>query len=67
MWDALGDELKISTRMQQLARRKSLLNLVIDRAAGAPELEELFSGMIANALPKRRFVNPLFYLKLLFR
>ena len=53
--------------MQQLARRKSLLNLVIDRAAGDPEMEELFSGMIANALPKRRFVNPLFYLKLLFR
>lgn len=67
LWDALGDELKISTRMQQLARRKSLLNLVIDRAAGDPEMEELFSGMIANALPKRRFVNPLFYLKLLFR
>ena len=67
VWEALGDELRISTRMQQLARWKFLLNLVIDRAAGNPEMEDLFSGMISNALPKSQFTNPLFYLKLLFR
>ena len=67
LWSALGDELRISTRMQQLARSKFLLNLVIDRASGNPEMKDLFSGMIANAIPKRRFINPLFYMKLLFR
>ncbi len=67
LWDALGDELKISTRMQQLGRWQSLLNLVIRKAAGNPELGELICGMIANAVPKKYFTNPLFYLKLLFK
>ena len=67
LWNALGDELRISTRMQQLARWQFLLNLVIDRAASNKDVSDLISGMIANAVPRKQFANPLFYLKLLFR
>jgi geranylgeranyl reductase family protein len=67
LWETLGDELKISTRMQRLGRWRSLLDLAIRRAAGNPELSDLICGMIANAVPKRQLTNPLFYLKLLFK
>ena len=67
LWDTLGDELKISTRMQRLGRWRSLLDLAIRRAAGNPEVSDLIGGMIANAVPKKQLTNPLFYLKLLFK
>lgn len=67
LWDTLGDELKISTRMQSLGRWRSLLDLAIRRAAGNPEVSDLICGMIANAVPKKQLTNPLFYLKLLFK
>ena len=67
LWQALGDELLISTRLQKLGQYRPLLNLVIRKAARDPELADLISGMIANAVPKQALTNPLFYLKLLFR
>ena len=67
LWDTLGDELQISTRLQRLGRWRSLLNLAIRRAAGNPEVSDLIGGMIANAVPKKQLTNPLFYLKLLFK
>ena len=67
LWAALGDELRISTRLQQLGCHRFLLNLVIRKAARDPQLSDLICGMIANALPKKTLTSPLFYLKLLFR
>jgi flavin-dependent dehydrogenase len=67
LWDSLGDELKLSTRLQHLGQYRPLLNLVIRKAAANPVLSELICGMIANAQPKKELANPLFYLKLLFR
>ncbi|MCC7261510.1 MAG: NAD(P)/FAD-dependent oxidoreductase [Candidatus Latescibacteria bacterium] len=67
LWQALGDELRISTRLQKLGQYRPLLNLVIRKASRDPELADLISGMIANAVPKQALTNPLFYLKLLFR
>ena len=67
LWEALGDELRTSTRLQQLAQYRPLLNMVIRKAARDPQLSDLICGMIANAVPKKTLTNPLFYLKLLFR
>jgi len=67
LWGALGDELKMSTRLQQLSRWQGLMNLVLRKAANNPELSNLICGMIANAVPKKHFTNPLFYLKLFFK
>jgi len=67
LWEALGAELRISTRLQQLGRYRPLLNMVIRKAARDPQLADLICGMIANAFPKKALTNPLFYLKLLFR
>ena len=67
LWDSLGNELRLSTRLQRLGQYRPLLNLVIRKAAGNPALSQLICGMIANARPKKELANPLFYLKLLFR
>lgn len=66
LWDSLGDELKTSTRMQNLGKWKPLLNLVIDKAATNEKVSDMICAMIANALPKNELTSPLFYLKLLF-
>ena len=67
LWESLGDELKISSRMQSLGRCRPLLNYVLRKAAKNDELRELICGMIANAFPKKDLLSPLFYLKLLFK
>ena len=67
LWGAIGDELKISSRLQGLGRYPSLLNFTIGRAARNERVSDLVCGMIANAVPKKELTNPLFYLKLLLR
>lgn len=67
LWDAIGDELKISSRLQGLGRHRALLNFTIGRAARNERVSDLVCGMIANAVPKKELTNPLFYLKLLLR
>lgn len=66
LWDEIGDELKVSTRMQQLGRVRFLLNFVIHKAKKSVEIRDLICGMMANEVPKKLLTNPLFYLKLLF-
>lgn len=66
LWDAIGPELKLSTRLQQLGRMKSLLNFVIGKAARHREVRETIGGMITNELPREKLASPGFYLKLLF-
>jgi geranylgeranyl reductase family protein len=67
LWESLGDELKISSRMQSLGRCRPLLNYVLRKAAKNDEVRNLICGMIANAFPKKDLLSPLFYLKLLLK
>ncbi len=67
LWDAVGDELKVSARLQSLGRCRPLLNYVISKAAREESVADQICGMIANAVPKKELTNPLFYLKLLLR
>ncbi len=66
LWDAIGDELATSTRMQKLGQWRPLLNFTIHKAAHNDKVRDLICGMMANAVPKKQLTNPLFYLKLLF-
>ena len=66
LWAEIGDELKVSDKLQKLGRRRFLLNFVINRAANNPEVSDIIAGMLANEVPRKRLANPLFYLKLLF-
>lgn len=66
LWDAIGDELATSTRMQKLGQWRPLLNFTIHKAAHNDKVRDLICGMMANAVPKKHLTNPLFYLKLLF-
>ena len=66
LWDEIGDELKVSHRLQQIGRSRTLLNFVIHKAERSQEVRDTIMGMMANEVPKKQLTNPLFYLKLLF-
>ena len=66
LWDEIGDELRVSARLQRIGRIRPLLNFVINKAAHSQEVRDIICGMIADEIPKKRLANPLFYLKLLF-
>ncbi|MSS70691.1 MAG: NAD(P)/FAD-dependent oxidoreductase [Candidatus Latescibacteria bacterium] len=66
VWETLGDELKVSFRMQQLGRLRFLLNFVIRKAAQKQAIGDVICGMMADEIPKKKLMNPFFYLKLLF-
>jgi len=66
LWSEIGDELKVSSKLQQIGRNRFLLNFVINKASRSQKVKELISGMMANQIPKTKLANPLFYLKLLF-
>ena len=67
IWNLLGAELKTSSKLQDLSKYKRLLNFVINRGAKNPEVQDLITGMLANAIPKSKLSNPFFYLNLLFK
>jgi geranylgeranyl reductase family protein len=66
LWDEIGDELKVSTKLQKLGRIRFLLNLVVKKAAHNPEVSNIIAGMLANEIPRKNLANPLFYIRLLF-
>ena len=66
LWGAIGAELKLSHKLQQLGRIRFLLNFVIRKAARNEEVRNTIGAMIVNEVPKEKLVNPMFYLKLLF-
>ena len=41
--------------------------MVIRKAANNLKVSDLLFGMLANAIPRKILVDPLFYLKMLFR
>jgi len=67
LWDTIGDELGVSSKLQKIGRSRFLLNLVINKAAKSAEVSNLIAGMLANEIPRNRLANPLFYIKLLIR
>ena len=66
LWEALGDELKVSHQMQWIGRMRPVLNFVINKAAHNEAVANHVCGMLANAVPKKDMTSPLYYLKLLF-
>lgn len=66
LWQILGDELAVSTKLQRIGRIRFLLNFVIKKAAYSQHVREIISGMMANQIPKTKLANPLFYVKLFF-
>ena len=66
IWDELGSELKTSTKLQDLANYRMLLNVIINKASRNKEVQDIISGMLINEIPKEKLSNPLFYLKVLF-
>lgn len=67
LWDEIGDELRVSTKLQMIGRCKPLLNFTIGKAARSPAVRDIICGMIANEIPRKKLANPLFYLRLLCR
>jgi geranylgeranyl reductase family protein len=66
LWKVIGNELKVSTKLQKIGRYRILLNLVVGKAARSAEVSNIIAGMLANEVPRKRLANPLFYLRLLF-
>ena len=67
LWQGIGPELGVSTRLQKLGQNRFLLNYVIRKAARNKEVSRLIAGMMANEVPRSTLANPLFYLRLLFK
>lgn len=65
VWNRLGKELGISTRLQQLADRPWLFNFVVNKAAGNPVLADTISCMFNDLAMREKLKKPSFYLKLL--
>jgi len=66
LWAKLGPELDTSYKMQAVGRNKWLLDLVVSKAERNPQIREMISASLANEQAKKKFENPLFYLKILF-
>jgi geranylgeranyl reductase family protein len=71
LWRELQEtELKLHYRLRRLARRRSLINFIIGRAAAQPDLLEWISSMTNERdtlSAKRELASPLTYLKLVLR
>lgn len=61
----LQPELALSLKLQGLASRKGLLNLVIGRASKHEKTRMLISEMLYNEKTKKKLGKPAFYIKLL--
>ncbi|HGY56330.1 MAG TPA: geranylgeranyl reductase family protein [Caldithrix abyssi] len=66
LWNELGDELALSSKLQRIGRNRFLLNLVINKASRNKEVRQIISGMMADEVPKTKLANPMFYVRLLF-
>lgn len=65
LWNFIGDELRVSSKLQKIGRYRLLLNFVIRKAARNPQVSHLIAGMLANEIPRDKLANPLFYVRLL--
>jgi len=63
----MGKELKISRWIQQLASLPWLFNFVVGKARKNDDLRKMLTKMYTNQEVKSELINPLFYIKLLFK
>ncbi|MBK9512792.1 MAG: geranylgeranyl reductase family protein [Flavobacteriales bacterium] len=61
VWRRLGQELAISTRLQQLANQAWLFDFVVDRANSNPALADTISSMFTDLDLRERLKKPGFY------
>lgn len=66
LYKKLWTELKLSHYLQKLASKPRLFNFVIGKASKSKELRETISCMFENMDVRKKFTNPLFYIKILF-
>ncbi len=66
LWNDIGNEMKVSHKLQKIGKYRFLLNFVIKKAARNKIVSDIIAGMLANEIPRKQLANPLFYLKLLF-
>jgi geranylgeranyl reductase family protein len=66
LYKKLWTELKTSRYLQLLSSKPRLFNFVIGKASRSKELRETISCMFENMDMRKKFTNPLFYLKILF-
>jgi flavin-dependent dehydrogenase len=65
VWNRLGKELAISTRLQGLADRAWLFDFVVDRANRNPALADTISCMFTDLDLRERLKKPGFYMDLM--
>jgi len=61
VWDRLGKELAISTRLHRLADKPWLFDFVVDRANANPALADTISSMFTDLDLRERLKRPGFY------
>ena len=66
LYTKLWTELKLSYYLQILSSKPGLFNFVVSKASRSKELRETISCMFENVDIRKKFMNPLFYLKILF-
>jgi len=68
LWGALGPELKISAHLQWAAGRwPTFLNRVVRKAARRQDFARLLTNAYTNVAPRSQLVDPLLYLKALWK
>lgn len=65
VWNRLGQEVTISTHLQQLADKPWLFDFVVDRATRNPALADTISSMFSDLDLRARLKKPGFYLDLM--
>ncbi len=66
LYKKLWAELRLSHYLQMLTSKPRLFNFVIGKASRSKELRETISCMFENVDIRKKFTNPIFYLKILF-
>ncbi len=66
LYKKLWTELQLSHWLQRLAAKPRLFNFVIGKASRSKELRDTITCMFDNIDMRKKFTNPLFYLKILF-
>jgi menaquinone-9 beta-reductase len=66
LYKKLWTELKLSHYLQLLSSKPRLFNFVVGKASRSKELRETISCMFENVDIRKKFMNPLFYLRILF-
>ena len=64
VYDKLGSELELGMRLQELAAKPRLLNLVIGKASKSEKVRKLLEEMLHSMNTKGKLSQPMFYLKL---